>query len=96
MIADAKSLYYRDKISNCTNQKELFQIVEQLLHQKGKSELPSHKSKEELTEKFNNFFVSKITKIREMLDNSCNVICQESESSVPHLSDFPPASEDEN
>ena len=62
MIYDAKAKYYRDKISSCSDQKELFKIVESLLHQKGKAKLPSHHSKEELAEKFNNFFISKITK----------------------------------
>ena len=59
-----KAKYYRDRILNCKDQKELFKIVESLLHQKGKAKLPSHHSKEDLAEKFNNFFVSKITKIR--------------------------------
>ena len=69
MIYDAKAKYYRDKISSCSDQKELFKIVESLLHQKGKAKLPSHHSKEELAEKFNNFFISKVTKIRDDLDS---------------------------
>ena len=43
--------------------------MESLLRHKGKVKLPSHHSKEELAEKFNNFSISKITKIRDDLDS---------------------------
>ena len=42
----------------------------QLLHQKGKPKLPSCDIAEELADSFNNFFTSKIYRIREALDSS--------------------------
>lgn len=101
MIYEAKTTYYRDKISNCTDQKQLFKIVESLLHQKGKAKLPSHNSKEQLAQKFNNFFVSKITKIRNDLDSeSTDTVNQNSAFDNEHdltsyLEVFTPASEEE-
>ena len=41
-----------------------------MLHQKGKPKLPSFDSVEELADSFNNFFTSKIIRIREALDSS--------------------------
>ena len=59
-------------ISNCTmctDQKELYKIVESLLHQKGKAKLPSHNSDELLAKTIDDLFVPKITKIRNDLDS---------------------------
>ena len=105
MIYDAKAKYYRDKISSCSDQKELFKIVESLLHQKGKAKLPSHHSKEELAEDFNNFFISKITKIRDDLDSFSTTDNQIASTTADNkhnhanvtscLNDFTPATEKE-
>ena len=64
LIHKANCSYYKDKIENCTNSKELFKIVESLLHQKGKPKLPSHQSDQDLANNFNHYFISKIAKIR--------------------------------
>ena len=84
-------------------QKQLFKIVEQLLHQKGKSKLSSHNSKAELADNFNKFFISKIAKLREELDTSADVgisndtISPETDhdKSIANLEVLLPASEDE-
>ena len=67
MIANAKHLHYHQKSKD---QKQLFKVVEALLHQKRKPKLPSCDSVEELTDSFNNFFTSKIIRIRETLYSS--------------------------
>ncbi|XP_072033093.1 uncharacterized protein [Amphiura filiformis] len=101
LINKAKSSYYRDQIVNCENTKELYNIVESLLHQKGKPKLPSHSSNQALANTFNKYFISKITNIRASFTHNdfsptpgltppsiCN-------STVPELNTFLPASEEE-
>ena len=68
MINKAKENYYKDQISLCSNHKELFKIVERLLHQKGDAKLPSSTSESELATRFNDYFISKISIIRQNLD----------------------------
>ena len=69
-ISSAKETYYMDKINQCGNdQKKLFSILKELLCNKEDSCLPDHQSESELSERFNGFFVDKISKIRAELDS---------------------------
>ena len=81
----------------CKGQKEVFKVVENLLHQKGNAKLPSHTCQKELAQRFNDYFVTKISKIRQDLD----VIPTSSTYILPNvisdtsLESFMPATEDE-
>ena len=68
MINKAKEEYYKDQISQRSNHKDLFKIVERLLHQKGDAKLPSCPSESELAERFNDYFISRISVIRQNFD----------------------------
>ena len=64
-IQEAKSTYFIKQIEDCDkDQKKLFQIVDKLLGRGKISVLPEHDSATVLAGIFNNFFVSKISKIR--------------------------------
>ena len=98
MINLAKSKHYEHQISQCKDQKAIFKVVESLLHQKGNVKLPSHTCQKELAHRFNDFFISKIAKIRKDLDaivpaSSC-VLDVTSEFATP-LESFAHATEDE-
>ena len=101
MIANAKHSHYHQKIQDCNkDQKQLFKVVEALLHQKRKPKLPSCDSVEELTDSFNNFFISKIIRILEALDSSNMNTHYSSNQSSNQICDsllnvFTPASQDE-
>ena len=100
MFNDAKTVFYKDKISSCENQRDLFKIVETLLHNKGRTKLPTRASNSDLSEEFRDYFSSKIRDIREelgALDVSHNVLSA-SEQSHPDampLDMFTPATGDE-
>jgi exonuclease III len=69
LLVKSKSTYYSNKISECgRNQKQLFKITQNLMGQKGEVILPSSFSDEDLANKFSDFFISKITTIRERID----------------------------
>ena len=68
LVDQAKKDYYSGRISDCANdQKQLFKIVNSLFHKSKETPLPSHESPEELADRFANFFVEKINKIRQQL-----------------------------
>ena len=102
LINKAKSSYYKDKIVNCTNSKELFDIVESLLHQKGKPKLPTHLSNQDLANTFNTYFITKIDNIRSSFNHEVLSLNHEQHpaenvlnDNTPKLETFSPASEDE-
>ena len=67
LMADSKLTYYRDTIMNdCTTHKSLFAFLDKVGHKK-KSLLPDG-SAEDLVTHFNDYFVQKITRIRQDLD----------------------------
>ena len=80
------------------DQKKLFHIVNDLLHQKQAPVLPTHSNISELTEAFGKYFVSKIKVIRSELESdssfpaSTHTACS---PSVQLLETFAPASEKE-
>ncbi len=99
LISEAKSKYYQDQITTCANSKDLFNIVDSLLHQKGKPKLPSSQTHQELADNFNDFFVSKIVKIRASFpdeDSLCGINTTNPSDTVPPILDiFYPASDEE-
>ena len=100
LVDQAKKDYYSGKISECANdQKQLFKIVNSLFHKSKDTPLPSFESAEELADRFANFFVEKINKIRQQLasvqsntDESQKI---QNPPSSKELSVLEPASEDE-
>jgi hypothetical protein len=66
LITDAKITYYKEVLEEADS-KSMYQTVNKLLN-KGKSSKPNCKSLENLTNDFAEFFVSKVSKIREGLD----------------------------
>ena len=71
MLLESKSVYYNSKINETSgNQKELFTILNKVLTVNKEPQLPSHTSLAELTDKFSDFFISKILDIREQLKKS--------------------------
>ena len=103
MTNDAKAPYYRDKISICSNQKEPFEVVEQLLHQKEKSiNFPLTILKQNW-QRILTSFISKLAPIRVEFDTSGDVgitndsISSETDhdKSIANLEVLLPASKDE-
>ena len=68
-ILNAKSVYFKDKLSNCSP-KDMYSTVNMLLNKQEK-QLPDSNSPKELANNFGQFFTSKIQTIRDNLD-SCN------------------------
>ena len=95
-ITSAKETYYTDKINQCgDDQKKLFSILKELMHNKPNNSLPDHQSECELTERFNSFFVDKISKIRDELDSVDIPFQFEEILCHSRLSVFEPCSESE-
>ena len=97
-ISNAKANFYRNKVEECKgDQKKLFQMIQELMHQKQVPTLPSYISAEKLAESFSDFFIHKIKKIREEISNQdcCHVSTDSTITSQHELSDLPSATEEE-
>ena len=101
MIQGAKASYFRGKIDACEgDQKKLFQIVNNLLGRGKSTELPEFSSPHILANIFNEYFVTKITDIRNSFvdletttkDLMCPPICSLLSPSRTKLDKFTPAS----
>ena len=70
MCRAAKIEYYQTKIETCgSDQKKLYQVMNELLHRKGPALLPAHDFSKDLADKFGTLFKIKITSIRSQLDS---------------------------
>ncbi len=69
MCDNAKRDYYRNQVDNC-KQSKLFKLAESLLHSNEKKPLPDHEKLETLVNDFNQFFITKIKKIRLNLESA--------------------------
>ena len=57
--------YYKNKVENCEgDQKKLFKVLESLTSRKNDTPYPEHSSVDELANKFGQFFMEKIDKVR--------------------------------
>ena len=71
MLIKAKTEHFTDKIKECSgHQGWIFKIVAHLNNVKGKPTLPQHDDLFTLCNTFNDFFLSKIVKIRNKLDEA--------------------------
>jgi len=71
LLSSARQKYYLDKIDECKgNSKQLFKLTGTLMGRKQTARLPDHDSDETLAIEFNDFFVTKIKRIREAIGSS--------------------------
>ena len=69
LITSAKAEYYTGKVQECENDtKRIFKVISSLLGKEQSQSLPEHDSLAKLTESFNEFFIQKISLIRESLE----------------------------
>ena len=100
MMKTAKADYIKQQITDCTGHSQFYRIIDEALHLSSKPKFPSHTSAQELAERFNNFFGSKICSIREELDSShspsqINVQAQFTRKATPVMDMFDPVNEEE-
>jgi hypothetical protein len=97
LIKSAKETHYSDMITQSSDQGMLFRVIDKISHKKSETVLPTHSSKEELANRFANFFQEKIEKIRDRIasTNDLPQVQEEKESSPPSLSEFKPATPEE-
>ena len=69
LMQKAKEDHYSHLVTESSDQKKLFKVVNELTNNKSENPLPEHKSSCELADRFANFFDEKITKIRTTLDS---------------------------
>ena len=68
MALSKQTHHYTNLIeSNSNSQKALFKVANELLDKNNKKVLPTHSNPKELADKFNNYFVEKIQKIRKSI-----------------------------
>ena len=60
--------YISEQISSCNNSKQLYSILDNLTCKNKRLSLPSDTPKENLPNAFNEFFIDKISKLRNALD----------------------------
>ncbi len=66
LINDTKASFYNNKVTEAgQDQKKLFGLINKLFHKSSDKKLPSHDNTLELCNKFSDFFITKIDKIRE-------------------------------
>lgn len=85
-LKSAKENYYSDMISDPSNQKSLFKIVDKISHKKSETILPDHSSPQKLANRFGEFFTDKIVKIRQRLvsvNESVNIPHHHNEEPAP-------------
>ncbi|XP_041460823.1 uncharacterized protein LOC121411977 [Lytechinus variegatus] len=99
MVKHAKASYYEKQISECCGQREVYRVIDKMLHNRVKSILPTHRNDQELAEKFCLYFSTKIKDIREGLDAEMvagtNIITDHSAGKDEHLDTFDLATEEE-
>ena len=100
LINECKHNSIKKKITeNKGNSKELFNIMNSLTKNDNSSSLlPSHTEPRELADKFNTYFIDKITTIRSNLENATNTPVLENESKMSPpltLGEFEPATTDD-
>ena len=81
LIRDAKSTHLRNKIESADSSRVLFKITTEMLGNASKPVLPLYTPAADLPDSFNNFFIERITKIRDDLDNQTSLL--RNESSIP-------------
>ena len=101
MIRQAKFKYYNQQIQDCDgDQRALFRVIGALMSKKTTPVLPTHVSASDLALSFSEFFIGKITSIRETLEAQQQPVpdappTSSREPCSVHMSTFTPASIEE-
>ena len=99
LLDEVKMKYYSSKVLEAgNNQKEVFNVINMLLHRNKGSPLPSTESVEQLCEEFADFFSDKILKIRENLEEVADLsqsVSSNKFNTNKRLDNFKAVSEDE-
>ena len=98
LITTAKKEHYVSHFNDCSgNQALIFKRAEKLLHRKGETALPKHKDIQSLVDEFNIFFTTKISNIRQLLDERTPSIEIENDMVFEgsKLTEFDPTTEEE-
>ena len=101
MIRQAKFKYYNQQIQDCDgDQRALFRVIGALMSKKTTPVLPTHVSASDLALSFSEFFIGKITSIRETLEAQQQAVpdappTSSREPCSVHMSTFTPASIEE-
>ena len=93
MLNTTKQETLGNEIAECgNNTKHLYSLVKQLTSTTSNNPLPKHDDEESLVNEFTNFFIRKIEKIRQELDNKPEY--KPTPSSIPKLNSFKAVTED--
>ncbi len=97
ILTTTKADFYKAQVEECENdQKKLFSVVDQLLHQKQAPALPSYTSAMKLAEAFSDYFVSKIENIRTKIDqNSIPTVSPTYDPPRETMTEFTPTTTEE-
>ncbi len=96
LINSAKKDFYTNLINtNCDDSKKMWKSLNSVLHRKPVSVLPDGASNQSLADKFADFFVDKITRIRDAFPVSSAPNIPPPHQSVPKFCSFAPVSEDD-
>lgn len=93
----AKSTFFTDKIESASNPREVYKVMNTLLHKDTDPVLPAHSSARDLAEKFAHFFTEKVTAIRNGIELPTLPAQDEALSIELHteITSFRPATEEE-
>jgi hypothetical protein len=96
LLRTEKAKHFTQEIEECgTDQKALYKLLNKLLNRERKQCLPSSDSQLNLANEFNAYFVAKINKIREKLEQLDANECPIDTESCPHVwSSFSPVNPD--
>jgi hypothetical protein len=96
LVDKAKTAYYNTKVSTCTTSKQLFSVTKRLMNKTSQNILPSFPLSS-LPQMFSDYFTSKVTNIRNNIDNksnhSVNPVCDTTTYSFSPLTQFCPVDE---
>ena len=96
LISSSKKEFYSSIITeNKSDQRVLFSCFDKMVNRKSEKMLPHFKDPSELADRFADFFVEKISRLRTNLNNGNENSSPEQPHSVPRLSDFEPANSKE-
>ena len=96
LISSSKKEFYSSIITeNISDPRVLFSCFDKMVNRKSEKMLPHFKDPSELADRFADFFVEKISRIRTNLNNGNENSPSEQPHSVPRLSDFEPTNSKE-
>ena len=96
LISSSKKEFYSSIITeNKSDPRVLFSCFDKMVNRKSEKMLPHFKDPSELADRFADFFVEKISRIRTYLNNGNENSPSEQSHSVPRLRDFEPTNSKE-